>query len=107
MEFGGENIKSWDMHFCRSEFAHNHASNRSTGLSPFCILYGMITHCPLDLKVILDPTRFHGQAVGFFTDLSRIHEQTRAHLEATTSTKQQYTENYVTSTSLLGIKNGP
>ena len=31
----GEHVKSWDQKLCQAEFAHNHAVNRSTGLSPF------------------------------------------------------------------------
>ena len=31
----GEHAKSWDQKLCQAEFAHNHAINRNTGLSPF------------------------------------------------------------------------
>lgn len=38
----GENIKSWETRLCQAEFAHNHASNRSSGFSPFKVVYGQV-----------------------------------------------------------------
>ena len=37
-----DNIKSWDSKLCQAEFAHNHATNRSTGFSPFLVVFGLI-----------------------------------------------------------------
>ena len=38
----GEHVKSWDQKLCQAEFAHNHAVNRSTGFSPFTVVYSFV-----------------------------------------------------------------
>ena len=37
----GESLKQWDIVLAQAEFAYNDSPNRSTGMSPFQILYGM------------------------------------------------------------------
>ena len=37
----GENSRMWDRVLAQAEFAYNDSRNRSTGISPFQILYGM------------------------------------------------------------------
>ena len=37
----GENMKQWDKVLAQAEFAYNDSPNRSTGISPFKIMYGM------------------------------------------------------------------
>lgn len=81
----GENIRKWDLVLSRAEFAHNHATNRSTGFSPFHVIYGLLPRCPLDLTSTTDYSRFHGTAVDFVEDLTRIHAQTRDNLIASSS----------------------
>lgn len=70
----GENIKSWDSRLCQAEFAHNHANNRSSGFSPFKVVYGLVPRCPLDLAPLPDLTRFHGGAAEFVTALQETHK---------------------------------
>ncbi|CAF2074797.1 unnamed protein product [Brassica oleracea var. botrytis] len=50
----GDNIKSWDSVLCQAEFAHNHATNRSTGFSPFHVVFGLVPRGPLDLSLAPD-----------------------------------------------------
>lgn len=78
----GDNLKSWDLKLSQAEFAHNHAKNRSTGFSPFHIVYGCVPRCPMDLTTLPDRTRLHGRAVDFVDDLQRIHKLTYDHLVA-------------------------
>lgn len=50
----GTKPKSWDMILPQAEFSHNMAANRSTGLCPFQVVYGLIPRAPIDL--ILAPS---------------------------------------------------
>ncbi|GJY83567.1 putative nucleotidyltransferase, ribonuclease H, partial [Tanacetum coccineum] len=45
----GDHVKAWDQKLCQVEFAHNHAVNRSTGFSPFQVVYSAQPRGPLDL----------------------------------------------------------
>ncbi|KAJ9546644.1 hypothetical protein OSB04_019187 [Centaurea solstitialis] len=45
----GDHVKAWDRKLCQAEFAHNHAVNRSTGFSPFQVVYSAQPRGPLDL----------------------------------------------------------
>lgn len=42
----GESIRTWDSRLPQAEFAHNRAINRSSGLSPFQVIYGMLPRLP-------------------------------------------------------------
>lgn len=70
----GSNIRSWDSVLCQAEFAHNHAVNRSTSFSPFRIVYGCVTRGPIDLGVLLDITRDHGEAVEFVSNVNHMRQ---------------------------------
>nr|GEY09587.1 hypothetical protein [Tanacetum cinerariifolium] len=37
----GDHVKAWDQKLCQAEFAHNHVVNRSTGFSPFQVVYSV------------------------------------------------------------------
>lgn len=76
----GTNIKSWDSVLCQAEFAHNHAVNRSTAFSPFRVVYGIVPRGPLDLGLLPDATRDHGEATDFVANVSHIHQQVHENL---------------------------
>lgn len=78
----GDNIKSWDYVICQAEFAHNRAVNRSTGFSPFQVVYGFLPRVSLDLGVSPDRTRFHGRACDFVDQFAELHEKVHTNLEA-------------------------
>ena len=65
----GEHVKSWDQEFCQAEFAHNHIVNRSTGFSPFTVVYSVVPREPLDLILFSDKTRIHGKVTTFVSGL--------------------------------------
>nr|GEY07105.1 hypothetical protein [Tanacetum cinerariifolium] len=48
----GDHPKAWDHKLPQAEFAHNHAVNRSTGFSPFHVVYGLSPRGPLDLLAL-------------------------------------------------------
>ncbi|KAJ9550899.1 hypothetical protein OSB04_014944 [Centaurea solstitialis] len=76
----GDNVKSWDIKLSQAEFAHNHAINRSTGYSPFQVVYGVAPRGPLDLIALPSKVRSHATADEFVNDLRLIHQNTHANL---------------------------
>ncbi|CAM8972780.1 unnamed protein product [Rhodiola kirilowii] len=78
----GTSIKTWDSKLPQAEFAHNHAINRSSGFSPFQVIYGVIPRGPPDLSSLPDRVRLHGVAETFVDNILETHVQTKANLEA-------------------------
>ncbi|KAL6548706.1 hypothetical protein OROGR_008472 [Orobanche gracilis] len=76
----GDNIRSWDSKLPQAEFAHNSAVNRSTGYSPFEVIFGLLPRGPVDLLPLPDAVRPHGVASDFIADLQRIHQQVHTNL---------------------------
>ncbi|CAA7052803.1 unnamed protein product [Microthlaspi erraticum] len=77
----GENIKSWDSKLPQVEFAHNHAKNRSLGFCPFQVVYGVVPRGPLDLTVVPDLTKMHGEAKDFVANLQEVHSAAKENLQ--------------------------
>ncbi|KAE8702634.1 putative CCCH-type zinc finger family protein [Hibiscus syriacus] len=67
--------KQWDLALPRSEFAYNRSKNRTTGLSPFEIVYGQNPSGVLDLAPIPRIGRFSPKAEEMAKYLRGIHEQ--------------------------------
>lgn len=78
----GDNIKSWDVKLAPAEFAHNMAVNRSTGFSPFHIVYGFIPRGPVALAPVPDGIRMHGVASDFISNTLKVHKLVHANLVA-------------------------
>lgn len=81
----GNHIRSWDSILCQAEFAFNHAVNRSTSFSPFRVVYGVVPRGPLDLGLVPDVTRDHGEAIDFVADVSHIHQLVHDNLQITSA----------------------
>lgn len=77
----GDNIRACESRLCQAEFAHNHAVNRSSGFSPFQVVYGIVPGCPLDLAPLPDKTRLHGKASEFVSSLQETHKFVAQNLE--------------------------
>ncbi|PKI68375.1 hypothetical protein CRG98_011283 [Punica granatum] len=77
----GEHVKSWDHKLSPAEFAHNHAVNRSTGFSPFQVVYSVTPRGPLDLLPVPNKTRVYGKAADFIHGLQEIHEAVQNNLK--------------------------
>ena len=69
----GGHVKSWDQKLCQVEFAHNHAMSRSTGFSPFQVVYSIVSRGPLDLIPLPSKTRVNGKAEEFVEGLQEVH----------------------------------
>ena len=77
----GEHVKSWDQKLSQAEFAYNHAVNRSSGFSPFQVVYSVTPRSPLDLLPVPDKTRIHGKVADFVHSLQEVHQTVHANLE--------------------------
>ncbi|KAI9157827.1 hypothetical protein LWI28_028681 [Acer negundo] len=80
----GDNVRSWDQKLSQAEFAHNHSVNRSTGFSPFQIVYSVVPRGPLGLLPLPSNTRCHGKVEDFVHNLQDIHAQVCENLEQST-----------------------
>ena len=76
-----DNLRSWDMKLCQAEFAHNHAVNRSTGFSPFQIVYSNLPRGPLDLAIVPQSKRTVKRAADFVDELTECHKIVQERLE--------------------------
>ncbi|KAI9174135.1 hypothetical protein LWI28_012455 [Acer negundo] len=76
----GENVRSWDLKLSQAEFAHNHAVNRSTGFSPFQVVYSLVPRSPIDLIPLPSKTRVHRKAEDFVQGLHEVHKQVQEKL---------------------------
>ncbi|XP_039119660.1 uncharacterized protein LOC120255960 [Dioscorea cayenensis subsp. rotundata] len=75
-------LHGWDVRLSQAEFAYNHATNRSTGFSPFQVVYSAIPRGSLNLIPLLAKTRIHGKAADFVTSLQNIHKTALDNLNA-------------------------
>ena len=90
----GDNICSWDSVLFQAEFAQNHAVNRSTGYSPFHVVYGFLPRGPIDLSIAPDQTRSHGRACDMIDDFANIHQKVKANLEVASSKYKASTDSH-------------
>jgi hypothetical protein len=81
----GENLKSWDQQLYQAEFAYNRSINRSTGLSPFIIIYEGNPRTPLDLAPFLDLKRTHNKAKDLIAHIKDGHKLTIKNLQESTT----------------------
>uniref|UniRef100_A0A251SVV5 Putative reverse transcriptase domain-containing protein n=1 Tax=Helianthus annuus TaxID=4232 RepID=A0A251SVV5_HELAN len=69
----GDHVKAWDQKLCQAEFAHNHAVNRSTGYSPFQIVYSSQPRGPLDLMSLPVSGSVPKKVQDFVEGLHEVH----------------------------------
>ena len=74
-----DHVKRWDHKLSQAEFTFNHLVNRSMGLCPFPIVYG-IPWAPIDLAPVPDLKRVHGKAEDFIEQLQQIYKSTQQKL---------------------------
>lgn len=77
--FASKRTKQWDGVLPRAEFAYNFVTNRSTGKSPFEIIYGRTPGHYLDLANISTSSK---KAEDFAATMAKIHDEVKRKLEA-------------------------
>nr|GEZ45907.1 hypothetical protein [Tanacetum cinerariifolium] len=70
----GDHVKAWDQKLCQAEFAHNHAVNRSTGFSPFQVVYSAQPRGPLDLMSLRVSGSVPKKVQDFVEGLREVHK---------------------------------
>jgi hypothetical protein len=77
----GEKPKQWDLALPQAEFAYNSSINRSTGKSPFQIVYGKNPQGVLDLVQLPVGDRVSDDAEAFAEQLHQLQQDVRSKLQ--------------------------
>ena len=75
-----EQPRQWDHVLTQVEFAYNDSSNRSTGLSPFQILYGMHPRGVYELIILGNLEHKSVEGESFAIAINEMHEQVKQNL---------------------------
>ncbi|GKB94978.1 putative reverse transcriptase domain-containing protein [Tanacetum coccineum] len=85
----GDHVKAWDQKLCQAEFAHNHVVNRSTGFSPFQVVYSAQPRGPLDLMSLPVSGSVPKKVQDFVEGLREVHKAVRDNLVRANSKYKQ------------------
>ncbi|GKE90459.1 putative reverse transcriptase domain-containing protein [Tanacetum coccineum] len=85
----GDHVKAWDQKLCQAEFAHNHAVNRSTGFSPFQLVYSAQPRGHLDLMTPRVSSSVPKKVQDFVARLHDIHKDVHENLVRANSKYKQ------------------
>ena len=85
-----DHVTSWDMVLPHAEFAFNNSVNRTTGCTPFEVVYGFRPSTPLDVNSLPLPPRPSEAALDFSSYMRDIHEECKRRLTI-------HTNSYATS----------
>ncbi|KAJ0937806.1 putative nucleotidyltransferase, Ribonuclease H [Helianthus annuus] len=85
----GDHVKSWYQKLCQAEFAHNHVVNRSTGFSPFEVVYSSKPRGPLDLMSFPTPGSVPKKVQDFVVGLQEVHKAVQDNLANASSKYKQ------------------
>ena len=70
----GDKPKGWDLILPQVEFTYNNSINRSTGRSPFQIVYGSSPRTTLELRKMEQGERTSAEAEECAKHIKRLHE---------------------------------
>ena len=76
----GGNPKQWDKVLAQAEFAYNDSPNRSTGMSPFKILYGMHLRGVYELQDMGQLEKRSADGEDFAARISELQEEVKERL---------------------------
>ncbi|GKA77002.1 RNA-directed DNA polymerase [Tanacetum coccineum] len=71
--FIGDNAKQWDLILPQAEFAYNRSVNRTTGKSPFEVVYGRNPITPLDLVPVPEMGQFSKEGADQSEQIKELH----------------------------------
>ena len=83
----GDKPKGWDLILPQAEFSYNNYINRSTGRSPFQIVYGSSPRTAPKLRKMEQGERTSAEAKEFVDHIKSLHEEVHAHIN---KINQQY-----------------
>ena len=90
----GRHPKQWDQVLAQAEFAYNDSPNRSTGQSPFHIVYGMHLIGVYEPRNLGKTKLRSAKGEDFASEMQAIHEQV----------KQKLQDNYIKYKSITNLK---
>ena len=76
----GDKPKGWDLILPQAEFAYNNSVNRSTGRSPFQIVYGSSPRTALELRKMEQGERTSAKAEEYADHIKSLHKEVHAHI---------------------------
>ncbi|GJS14623.1 RNA-directed DNA polymerase [Tanacetum coccineum] len=69
----GDNAKQWDLILPQAEFTYNRSVNRTTGKSPFEVVYGRNPITPLDLVLVPEVGQFSEEGADQSEQIKELH----------------------------------
>ncbi|GJZ94043.1 putative nucleotidyltransferase, ribonuclease H [Tanacetum coccineum] len=85
----GDHVKACDQKLCQAEFAHNYVVNRSTGFSPFQVVYFAQPRGPLDLMTPRVSSSVPKKVLDFVAGLHGVHKVVHENLVRANSKYKQ------------------
>ena len=85
----GDRRKQWDPMLAQYEFSYNDSPNRSTGKSPFQIVYGMHPRGICELRDLGNLEHRSADGEDFSIAMSELHEKVKKRLQDTNYRYQQ------------------
>ncbi|GJS96004.1 putative nucleotidyltransferase, ribonuclease H [Tanacetum coccineum] len=85
----GDHVKAWDQKLCQAEFAYNHVVNRSTGFSPFQVVFSTQPRGPLDLMTPRVSSSIPKKVQDFVAGLYDVHKVVHENLVSANSKYKQ------------------
>ena len=83
----GDKPKGWDLILPQADISYNNSINRSTGRSPFQIVYGSSPRTAPELRNMEQGERTSAEAEEFANHIKSLHEEVHAHIN---KMNQQY-----------------
>jgi hypothetical protein len=77
----GSHPRAWDEVLPQAEFAYNRSSHRSTGMSPFLVVYGRNPFTPLDLTPLPAAEHYSTEGADRSEQIKSLHKQVREKIE--------------------------